>query len=124
MTGHWGRAAVVLAALGAVLGSLLDGIHTHTGVTAYSQTVFWKMAWWTPIVFGLAYPAGLARPWLERRLGRQRPAPSLGVVLLGMALFIGAYALSGVAWPWPTRAAVLTLQFSSPGVSRATLSAG
>ena len=112
MRPHWARGVVVLAATGAVLGSLLDGIHTHTGVTAYTHPVFWRMAWWTPLIFAGAYAAGVSRPYLERRLGRPRPAPSLAIVLLGMGLFIAAYALSGVDWPWTTRAAILTTVFA------------
>src|SRR5579871_2239616 len=72
----WARAALVLGAAGAVLGTLLDGIHTHTGTTWYPHPVFWLAASWTPAIFAFAgLSIGLTRPLLDRALKRDEPPP-------------------------------------------------
>jgi hypothetical protein len=40
---------------GAAAGSLLDSFHTHSGTTKYTHEIAFKMAWWTPLLFALAY---------------------------------------------------------------------
>ena len=100
MENRWIRATLVLAALGATLGAALDGIHTHTGTTAYPEHMvwFWKMAWWVPPLFAAAAVAiGLSRPWLDRELQhrRGRKIPVGGMVAISNAGFIGAYFASG-----------------------------
>ena len=45
---------LALFAVGALLGTLLDALHTHFAITAYTHEVVFKMAWWTPLVFGAA----------------------------------------------------------------------
>jgi len=40
---------------GAVVGSLLDSFHTHSGTTKYPHEIAFKMAWWTPLLFAVAY---------------------------------------------------------------------
>lgn len=111
--GRWLRATIVLALLGATVGAALDGIHTHTGTTAYpdESIVFWRMAWWVPPLFaGAALAIGLSRPVWERVLERATPAPSAAIVAAGMGLFVAAYFLSGILpGPWSTRAMVLAV---------------
>jgi len=85
-----GRVAVV----GALLGSVMDGFHTHGGVTRYPDPVWAKAAWWTPLVFAGAYVAialvyGWARPGPSGRDGRAKGG---AVVLFG-----GLYAMTGFA---------------------------
>lgn len=105
---RWIRAAVILFALGATFGVLLDGIHTHFGATSYTRPVFWRMAWWVPPLFGGAFTIGLLRPLLERLLGARAPTPPRRVVLAGLAAFTGAYFLTVAPLPWPAIAALLT----------------
>jgi hypothetical protein len=94
--------ALVLAGVGATLGSLLDAIHTHFGATAYTDPLALRAAWWVPLIFASAYATSVARPLLDKG-----PRPPLWKAALGMALFINAYALSVAPWPWPVRAAVI-----------------
>lgn len=94
---HWVRAGLLMAALGATLGPVLDGIHTHTGTTMYPQPWALKMAWWVPLLFaGAGIAAGLGPIQVERTIGARRPRPSGAAVAGSMALFVLAYALSGV----------------------------
>lgn len=103
---RWLRAAAVLAALGATLGVALDAIHTHLGATSYTRPLFFRAAWWVPLLFGGAFTIGLARPLLERLLGRPSPTPPPRVVLAGMACFAGAHFISVGPLPWPATAAL------------------
>jgi hypothetical protein len=101
------RAALLLAALGATLGTALDGIHTHLGATAYTHPVFWRAAWWVPPLFGGAFAIGMACPLAERFLRRASRAPASGAIALAFVAFIGAYFLSVAPLPWPATAALL-----------------
>jgi hypothetical protein len=95
--GPWVRAAALLLLMGATLGTALDGIHTHLGITGYAVPWHWLMARWVPLLFGGAGVAiGLVPAVADlAAYGRlARPRPSL--VLVGMLLFILAYALSGL----------------------------
>jgi len=92
----WARAALILGAAGAVLGTLLDGIHTHTGTTWYPHPVFWLAASWTPAIFAFAgLSIGLTRPLLDRALKRDEPPPPPVALVGTFLLFVGAYFLSG-----------------------------
>lgn len=96
------RGVLVLAGVGATLGSLLDAIHTHFGATAYTEPLVLRAAWWVPLLFAGAYATSVARPLLDKG-----PRPPVWKAALGMAIFITAYALSVAPWPWAVRAAVL-----------------
>jgi hypothetical protein len=53
--------------LGAVLGTLLDGIHAYGDVLVYPDPAFGRWAWFVPLEFGLVgVAAGLVVPLIER----------------------------------------------------------
>lgn len=80
--------------LGATAGSLLDGIHTHSGMTLYPTPWIWMMAWWTPLVFGFAVVSIAGNHlWLDRVA--PRPAPSTENVLFAVTTFVAAYFATG-----------------------------
>ena len=112
MRPRWARAAVALVALGATLGTALDGIHTHFAATRYTHPIFWLAAWWVPLVFGPAFALGLARPLLGR-LGADAPPPSWGQVLLSWVLFVAAYFASVIPLPWPLVSILLVALFAA-----------
>jgi hypothetical protein len=90
------RRALLLFAFGAVAGSLLDALHTHSGTTVYAHVWFFRMSAWTPLIFALAgLSVGLSYPLAERLTGR-RPGRALtwGEAWLGFALFAGLYGVS------------------------------
>lgn len=93
---RWLRAALLLFALGATLGTALDAVHVHTGTTSYPDPFVLQMAWFVPLLFGAAGVAvGLGRPLFDRLLRRTDPAPARPALLGGLLLFIAAYVLSG-----------------------------
>ncbi|HEY3822342.1 MAG TPA: hypothetical protein VGL81_34490 [Polyangiaceae bacterium] len=88
--------AAGLFGFGAVAGSGLDALHTHSGTTAYAAPWWFLMSPWTPLIFGLAglsvglsYP--LAERWTGRRAGRRL---SWAETAAGFAVFAGLYAAS------------------------------
>jgi hypothetical protein len=93
-------------AIGAVAGTLLDGLHLLGDVLTYEHEAFGEWAWFVPLEFGLAgVVAGAAIPVLERAVGPQVP-PSFDTIgrvreaVLFAALY-GATALfdgDGAAW--------------------------
>ena len=87
----------LLFVFGAVVGSALDGLHTHSGSIAYASPWVFMMSPWTPVIFGLAgLSVGLSYPLAERVTGR-RPGRELTWVEVGggFAVFAGLYAVSG-----------------------------
>lgn len=87
---------MVLFVLGAIIGSTLDGFHTHSGTLAYTHPWKWQMAAWVPLLFGVA-SVGLTQsvPWLDRLLKRPRRRQSWFSVLTGLLAFFFVYYLSG-----------------------------
>lgn len=60
--------------LGAVLGTLLDGIHVYGDVESYPDPLLGRWAWSVPLEFGAAgVLAGALIPRLERLVGPKRP---------------------------------------------------
>lgn len=93
-------------AIGAVAGTLLDGLHLLGDVLSYEHEAFGEWAWFVPLEFGLAgVAAGVAIPVLERAVGPQVPPyfdtiGRVGEVGLFAALY-GATALfdgDGAVW--------------------------
>jgi len=103
----WARGAGGMLALGATVGSLLDGIHTFSGVTAYAHPVVLRTAWWVPLLFGGAFTIGLIRPLLDKRT----PRPSWPSILGPFALFIAAYFVTVAPLAWPYVTGLVTLMF-------------
>ncbi|WP_224242591.1 INSIG family protein [Hyalangium gracile] len=97
------RTALILTGLGATLGSLLDGIHSHFGALTYTTPFMARAAWWVPLLFAGAYAGGVARPLL----GRDEPPLPAWKAALGMGLFIAAYWLTVAPWAWTLRSAIL-----------------
>jgi hypothetical protein len=110
---RWGKAAAILAILGGTVGSALDALHVYTHTTQYTHPDFLGIAWWVPPEFALAGVAiGLARPIWERLLLRPEPSRPAWNVGFGMAMFVLAYALSGLLpFDWTTRSLVLVSIF-------------
>lgn len=93
-------------AIGAVTGTLLDGLHLLGDVLSYEHEAFGDWAWFVPLEFGLAgLAAGIAIPWIER-VAAPGPPPRFGPVerageLVLFAALYGATALwdgDGAVW--------------------------
>jgi hypothetical protein len=79
--------------LGALLGTLLDGIHVYGDVESYPDPLFGRWAWFVPLEFGLAGAlAGALIPALERLAGPPRPPRwPLGVRVAELCVIVAAY---------------------------------
>ena len=84
--------------LGAVLGTLLDGIHVYGDVESYDNAAFGRWAWFVPLEFGLAgVAAGLAIPLIERAAGPTVPPHfSAARRVAEVVLFTAAYAATAL----------------------------
>jgi len=102
------RPTLILAGVGATLGVLLDGLHSHFGATSYTNPVFAKAAWWAPLLFAGAYTAGAVRPWIDRR-----PILPPWKPVLAMGLFVVAYALTVAPLDVSSRVALLIATFAT-----------
>lgn len=81
----------------ALLGPLCDQIHVRTEVLDYPHPFFLGQAWWVPLLFGAS---GVFVVLGYRPFGslakKDEPPPSLAEVGLSAAMFVAAYAASGV----------------------------
>lgn len=100
MLNSWLKSSVILLLVGATIGTLLDGAHTHTNTIQYASPVFWLAAWWTPLVFANgSLMTGLSRPLAEKIWHKAFLKPSWREVIACNGLFYLAYILSGYL-PW------------------------
>src|SRR5262245_7944320 len=92
------RRVLVLAAIGATVGTGLDLVHVLTRTTAYVYPAFWGLAWWVPFNFAAAALAiGLTHPPLDDFLGRSAPRPRNGAAIVaGIVALAAIWALSGL----------------------------
>jgi hypothetical protein len=101
------REAVGLLAAGAVLGTLLDGVHVATATTRYTHPTVGGLAWWVPLMFGGATLAiGASHRLVDRWLLRD-VRPDGGRVAAGMVLVLGLWATSGLLKPAGTALCIL-----------------
>jgi hypothetical protein len=110
----YGRAALVLALIGATVGPCLDALHTFSAATWYAQPQLLRSVWWCPPLFAFAAVSiGLPRAIIDRRLdGAPLLRVTRGAVAYKMALFFLGYALSGfLPAPWWVKALVLVALF-------------
>lgn len=87
---------LALFAFGAVVLSIFDGFHTHSGTTRYPAPVLWQAAWWTPLLFGAT--AGLGGPTfalLYHAFGGRRAPPPWWQLAVAFLAFGGLWYFSG-----------------------------
>lgn len=95
MKNRWFTASFVLIAVGAIIGTLLDGSHTHTHIIEYANPLFWMATWWTPLVFANgSLMTGLSRPLAEKLLGKFSPKQAWGSVIACNGFFYLSYIFS------------------------------
>jgi hypothetical protein len=95
------RTAARCFLLGAVLGTLLDGIHVYGDVLVYPDPAFGRWAWFVPVEFGLVGAAvGLVMPSLEQVVaGGETPHWTLGRRAAELLLFAGLYVATALVEP-------------------------
>lgn len=120
------RRLIVCFGLGAVLGTLLDGIHAYGDVLAYPDPAFGRWAWFVPLEFGLVgVGAGLVMPMLERLVAAGvaigwSPARRAAELLLFCGLYFITTLVEGDGGIWlavalGALAAVRLLRREAPG---------
>lgn len=93
-------------AIGAVAGTLLDGLHLLGDVLSYEDEAFGDWAWFVPLEFGLAgLGAGIVIPWIERAAGPPEvPLFSVARRAFELVLFTALYGATalwdGDGAPW------------------------
>jgi hypothetical protein len=93
------RPAVGLLAAGAVLGTLLDGVHVATATTRYTHPVALGLAWWVPLMFaGATLAIGTSHRLVDHLLARD-VRPSSTSVAAGLVLVLALWATSGIVKP-------------------------
>jgi hypothetical protein len=80
----------------AVVGTLLDRIHTYFGVLRYAHPCFCEESCWTPVVMGGAGVALVLTHGLLRRVFHQPAAGTTRVVVVQGFDFATAYLASGI----------------------------
>jgi hypothetical protein len=95
------RTAARCFLLGAVLGTLLDGIHAYGDVLVYPDPAFGRWAWFVPVEFGLVGAAvGLLMPSLEQVVANgETPYWSLAQRAGELVLFTGLYLATALVEP-------------------------
>jgi hypothetical protein len=113
------RRALALFAVGAVVGTLGDRIHTHYGVLGYPRVVAFGEAWFVPFLMGGAGIALVSGQALVRRALSLPAARATGdgrAVVTAFAWFACAYFASGVFQNYPV---ALTVAFVGAFLGRA-----
>jgi hypothetical protein len=86
---------LLLFLLGAMLGSALDAFHVYRRVESYPSPAFFGLAWWVPLLFGVAAVAiGYSHPLVDPLLYNRRPPRRLLVCLAELAWLVLAYLVS------------------------------
>lgn len=98
----------LLFAFGAVVLSVFDGFHTHSGTTAYREVIAFGAAWWTPLLFASAAGfGGLAYAIAHRRFAPTEPHAPWSQIGIGVACYGALYAAT--AWLRVPSAAMLAI---------------
>lgn len=95
------RLAIVFL-VGAVLGTLGDGMHVAGGVLSYPHPAFLGEAWWVPLLMGSSLLAMVIGHANQKRSFAIQPRGSTVLAILSSTAFMGFYALTAILWRHPT----------------------
>jgi hypothetical protein len=92
------KAFAILFGVGAVMLTVFDMFHTHSGTTAYEHPIVMKAAWWTPLLFGTSLSlGGLVYVKGHRAMRGPRELPSNAALAAALVIYAGLYCASGYA---------------------------
>ena len=105
-----GWAICWLFLLGAVLGTGLDAFHVHSKVEHYAVPVLFGLAWWVPLLFGVAAVAiGYSHPMVDPLLGQRRVPQQLMLCIVELVWVLLAYVVSATSIDSHTKAGLITI---------------
>lgn len=105
-----GVALLWLFAPGATIGSALDAFHVQSGVERYPGPEFAGIAWWVPLLFGVAAATiGYSHALVDPLLGQVRRPRRLVVSVAELSWLVLAYLISASALLSVEKAALLCL---------------
>ncbi|CAG9466520.1 unnamed protein product [Pedinophyceae sp. YPF-701] len=103
-----------MAASAAVLGPYCDSQHSSHDILHYVEPTILapiETCWWVPPLFAVAgVILGVGHPLLDKTLGAGERAPGWPVVVLGIALFVVQYWISGALEPRLTSTTLMGLR--------------
>ena len=92
---HHGRAILWLFLLGAILGTALDAFHVYSDVERYPAPVLFGVAWWVPLLFGIAAVAiGYSHPLIDPIIHNLRRPRRLTTSIAELAWLLLAYVIA------------------------------
>src|SRR2546423_9444789 len=105
-----GWAICWLFLLGAVLGTGLDAFHVHSKVEHYAVPVLFGLAWWVPLLFGVAAVAiGYLHPMVDPLLGQRRVPQQLMLCIVGLGWGLLSYVGSATSIDSSTKSGLVTI---------------
>ena len=91
---YHGRAILWLFLLGAIFGTALDAFHVYSYVEQYTRPAFLGVAWWVPILFGIAAVAiGYSHPLIDPLIHNLRRPRRLTTSIAELAWLLLAYVI-------------------------------
>jgi hypothetical protein len=92
------KAFAILFGIGAVMLTVFDMFHTHSGTTAYTHEVFMKAAWWAPLLFGTSLSVGgLVYVRGYRAMRGPSELPNNAALAAALVIYAGLWCASGYA---------------------------
>jgi Insulin-induced protein (INSIG) len=81
--------------LGATLGTVLDALEVYSGIERYPRPMLFGVAWWVPLLFGVAAVAiGYSHPLVDPLISRTRPYRRLSSSIGELTWLVLAYLIS------------------------------
>jgi hypothetical protein len=92
---YHGRPILWLFLLGAIFGTALDAFHVYNYVEQYTRPAFLGVAWWVPLLFGLAVVAiGYSHPLIDPLIHNVRLPRRLTISIAELAWLLLAYVIA------------------------------
>ena len=107
---HLGRAILWLFLLGAIFGTALDAFHVYSYVEQYTRPAFLGVAWWVPLLFGIAAVAiGYSHPLTDPLIHNLRRPRRLTMSIAELAWLLLAYVIAASPISSLAKTVLLTL---------------
>lgn len=107
-----GWAICWLFVLGATVGTGLDAFHVYNNVERYTVPVFFGVAWWTPLLFGMAAVAiGFSHAMVDPLLGQRRAPRDFQMCIVGLVWVVLVYVISATSIDTLAKVGLMTIVY-------------